>query len=57
MVTLCQQFEASADAAIFALMIQQEGQASVYGGGAATPPRTTVMVGLKSDDEGTGQFF
>lgn len=55
--TLCQQFDASTDAVIFALMIQQEGQASVYGGGAATPPRTTVMVGLKSADEVSGQFF
>ena len=55
--SLCQQFGASADAAIFALMIEQEAQASVYGGGAPTPPRTTIMVGLKSDNEFTGQFF
>ena len=54
---LCQQFSANADTAIFAYTIQQEGQASLYGSGAATPQRTTVMVGLKSADDTSGQFF
>ncbi|RZM81902.1 phycobiliprotein lyase [Leptolyngbya iicbica] len=54
---LCQQCNADANAAIFAYTIQQEGQASLYGSGAATPPRTTLMVGLKSDDDCSGQFF
>ncbi|WP_204137497.1 phycobiliprotein lyase [Halomicronema sp. CCY15110] len=56
-VTLCQQFSATADTAIFAYTIQPEEQASLYGGGAATPQRTTLMVGLKSDDGISGQFL
>lgn len=55
--SLCQQFNVSADAAIFAISIEQEVQAGLYGGGTAAPPRLTVMVGLKSEDESSGPFF
>ena len=54
---LCEQFDANADAAAFAYTIQQEAQASLYGSGTAAPQRITLMVGLKSEDEVSGQFF
>jgi hypothetical protein len=53
---LCQQFSTEADAAILALVIRQEGQASPYGG-SASPPKTTMLVGLKSENGVSGQFF
>ncbi|NEQ47082.1 MAG: phycobiliprotein lyase [Leptolyngbya sp. SIOISBB] len=55
--TLCQQFNVNAEDAIFAFTIQQEAQASLYGSGGATPVRTTMLVGLKSADDRSGQFF
>ena len=54
---LCGQFDAHADAAVFAYTIQQEAQASLYGSGTTTPQRATLMVGLKSEDDMSGQFF
>lgn len=53
---LCNQVAADPNAVIFALTIQQAGQASTYGGGSAAPARTTTLVGLKSEDELAGQF-
>jgi hypothetical protein len=54
---LCEEVTADAGNTAFALVIHQEGQASTYGSGSASPKRTTVLIGLKSDDEYSGQFF
>ncbi|MEM6520958.1 MAG: phycobiliprotein lyase [Cyanobacteria bacterium P01_C01_bin.70] len=55
--TVCQQCNADANAVIFAFLIQQEGQASLYGSGSSAPKSTTLMVGLKSSDPAAGQFI
>jgi hypothetical protein len=55
--TLCEEVSADAGDTAFALVIHQAGQASVYGSGPASPKRTTTLIGLKSEDECSGQFF
>ncbi|MEM1309185.1 MAG: phycobiliprotein lyase, partial [Cyanobacteria bacterium P01_H01_bin.153] len=55
--TVCQQCNADANAVIFAFLIQQEGQASLYGSGSSAPKSTTLMVGLKSANPAAGQFI
>ncbi|MGD1859240.1 MAG: phycobiliprotein lyase [Leptolyngbyaceae cyanobacterium] len=56
-VSLCEQFKADAAAVIFAFLIQQEGQASLYGSSSNAPKSTTLMIGLKSADPSAGQFM
>ena len=55
--TLCEKFSADREQLIFALCIQQEGQAQTYGISQTSPQRTTIFVGLKSDDAVAGQFL
>ena len=54
---LCSKFAADPGKTVFALCIQQEGQAKTYGSVQASPPQTTVFVGLKSEQAATGQFL
>jgi len=54
---LCEEFSADAGNTAFAFVIRQEGQASTYGSATASPKRTTTLVGLKSEDDCSGQFF
>ncbi|MEL6381822.1 MAG: phycobiliprotein lyase [Cyanobacteria bacterium J06626_18] len=56
-IALCEQFAAVPSKTVFALSIQQEGQASIYGSAKVSPQRTTVFVGLKSEEAATGQFL
>ncbi|MGF1524965.1 MAG: phycobiliprotein lyase [Leptolyngbyaceae cyanobacterium] len=56
-VALCEKFTADPSKIVFALCIQQEGQAQIYGSAQAQPQRTTVFVGLKSEAAAAGKFL
>ncbi|MEM0981553.1 MAG: phycobiliprotein lyase [Cyanobacteria bacterium P01_H01_bin.58] len=57
-IALCQSSAIVPTEIVFAIHIQQEPQASIYGPKKTLPQRQTVLLGTKDINEGiTGQFF
>lgn len=57
LISLCEKLSVKLEQVVFALYIQQEGKAKTYGTAKASPQRTTVFAGLKSETIAKGQFL